>query len=317
MTDSLTVRYVAAAVRTVPEKARKDLAAELEASIADQVDARVAAGEARDAAERAVLEGLGDPEALAAGYSDRPLHLIGPRYYLAWRRLIAVLLWSVLPAVGGAVALGQMISGAPVGEVIGTVIVTVQLVALHLLFWTTLVFAIIERAGGTGAELTPWTPDRLREPTAQGAGRSDVVATLVFLGAVVAAVAWDRFIGFTPAPDGPLPFLNPALWPWWIAGLFAALAAEAAVILVVRRARHWTIALATIQTVLGVVVAVAAIGLLRAGELVNPAWLALVGANVDAEARRVLPILAGFVIAGVTVWGAIDAYRKASSARRA
>ena len=66
-------------MRTVPEKQRADLSAELRASIDDQIDARVDDGEAPEAAERAVLTDLGDPDKLAAGYTDRPLHLIGPR----------------------------------------------------------------------------------------------------------------------------------------------------------------------------------------------------------------------------------------------
>ena len=46
MTSTLTDRYVDAAMRTVPEKQRPDLSAELRASIDDQIDARVDAGEA-------------------------------------------------------------------------------------------------------------------------------------------------------------------------------------------------------------------------------------------------------------------------------
>ena len=42
-TTSLTDRYVDAAMRTVPEKQRADLAAELRASIDDQIDARSSA----------------------------------------------------------------------------------------------------------------------------------------------------------------------------------------------------------------------------------------------------------------------------------
>ncbi len=42
---SLTDRYVAAAMRTVPEKQRDDLGTELRASIDDQIDARVENGE--------------------------------------------------------------------------------------------------------------------------------------------------------------------------------------------------------------------------------------------------------------------------------
>lgn len=315
MTDStLTDRYVAAAMRTVPEKARADLATELRTSIDDQIDARLVAGEGRAAAERAVLESLGDPEQLAASYTDRPLHLIGPRYYLAWLRLLKILLLSVVPAVGGAVVLGQVIAGEPVGTVIGTTIVTLQLVALHLVFWTTLVFALVERAEPKASVISPWTPDQLPEPPVQGAGRADVIATLVFLGIGASAVVWDVLVGLTRTPDGPVPLLNPALWPWWIAGLLAVMAGQAAVVLAVRRARRWTIGLATVQTVLGTVVAVAAIRLLQAGELVNPAWVAVVGAGVDAEARRVIAIVTAFTIAGVVMWGAIDAYRKAFAA---
>ena len=63
------------------------------------------------AAERAVLTDLGDPDKLAAGYTDRPLHLIGPRYYLDWWRLLKLLLWIVLPCAAFGVALGQTLAG--------------------------------------------------------------------------------------------------------------------------------------------------------------------------------------------------------------
>src|SRR5690606_3396276 len=96
-----------------------DVRTELEASIGDAVEARVEQGEPRDDAERAVLTDLGDPAALAAGYADRPLWLIGPRYYLTWWRLLKLLLWIVPACVAVAVALGLTISGAPAGEIIG------------------------------------------------------------------------------------------------------------------------------------------------------------------------------------------------------
>ena len=103
---TLTDRYVAAAMRTVPEKQRDDLGAELRASIDDQIDARVENGEPHGDAERAVLTELGDPDKLAAGYTDRPLYLIGPRYYLDWWRLLKLLLWIVPACAAFGVALG-------------------------------------------------------------------------------------------------------------------------------------------------------------------------------------------------------------------
>ena len=108
-TTNLTDRYVAAAMRTVPEQQRADLAAELRASIDDQIDARVEQGEERDAAERSVLTELGDPDVLAAGYTGRRLYLIGPKLYLVWWRLLKLLLSIVLPFAVAAVALGVLL----------------------------------------------------------------------------------------------------------------------------------------------------------------------------------------------------------------
>ena len=92
---TLTERYITATIRSLPATAQADVRAELEASIADAVEARVEQGEPREAAEHAVLTELGDPGVLAAGYADRPLHLIGPRYFLVWWRLLKLLLWIV------------------------------------------------------------------------------------------------------------------------------------------------------------------------------------------------------------------------------
>ena len=61
---------------------------------------RVSAGEDRAVAEKAVLEGLGDPVRLAAGISGRPLYLIGPDLFVQYRQLLVMLLSIVMPIVG-------------------------------------------------------------------------------------------------------------------------------------------------------------------------------------------------------------------------
>lgn len=105
---TLTDRYITATIRSLPTDSQENVQAELGASIDD--------------AERDVLPGLGDPAALVASYADRPLHLIGPRFYLAWWRLLKLLLLIVPASVMGAVALGKSLTGDPVGEVIGSAI---------------------------------------------------------------------------------------------------------------------------------------------------------------------------------------------------
>jgi hypothetical protein len=144
-TTTLTDRYVDAILRRLPERQRPDIEKELRASIADAVDDRLDAGTDPAEAERAALTELGDPARLAAGYADRPLHLIGPAFYLDYMRALTALLAIVVPTVAAAVGLVQIVRGDTVGRVIGESIGAAMTTAVHIAVWTTLAFAIIDR----------------------------------------------------------------------------------------------------------------------------------------------------------------------------
>ena len=139
---TLTDRYVWAAARTLPEAQRAEFGRELRERIGDVIDARVDRGAAPADAEHAALVELGDPLQLASSYIDRPLQLIGPKYFLTWWRLLKLLLVIVVPLAAAGVLLGQVIAQAPVGSMIGVTIGTTISVAVHIAFWTTLAFAI-------------------------------------------------------------------------------------------------------------------------------------------------------------------------------
>lgn len=332
-TTTLTDRYIDAAMRTVPEKQRTDLAAELRASIDDDIDARREQGESRESAERAVLIELGDPEVLAARYTDRPLYLIGPRYFLEWWRLLKLLLWIVPPLAAFGIALGKALSGATVGDVIGTAVVGTLGTVLHLAFWTTLVFAVIERVtppsvpalGAASAApglaratdsalLGPWTPDQLPEPRESGATFADMISSIVLLIVGAGAILWDLFLGFVPGMQ--LSFLHPDLWPWWIGGLFVVMAIEAVLAIVVHSAGRWTYPLAVANAALAVVVTVPALWLLAQGRLLNPEfWPTIIPDGHDTEVGQIVAIVTGFGIAAVAVWDVVDAFLKARRAR--
>ncbi|WP_442576833.1 permease prefix domain 1-containing protein [Microbacterium sp. F51-2R] len=315
MNATLTDRYVDAAMRSVPEKQRDDLSAELRASIDDQIDARVDAGERHEAAERAVLTELGDPDKLAAGYLERPLWLVGPRYYLDWWRLLK-LLWAIVPACAAfGVALGETLAGAPLGAIIGSTIGVVVSVIVHVAFWVTIVFVILERTGHETMDQSAWTPDRLPEPKASGAKLSDLVATLVFLAIGAGFVLWDHFIGW-PVGDGrTTSFLDPGLWPWWITGLFVLMAAEAALAVTVYARGRWTTGLAYLNLVLDVAIALPALWLISQGLFLNPELLPTVDPDDGAQVTGILNVILGFVFAGIAVWDSIDAFLKAHRAR--
>lgn len=312
---TLVDRYIDAAMRTVPEKQRSDLAAELRASIADQIDARTDAGEPHDAAERSVLTALGDPEKLAAGYTDRPLYLIGPKYYLSWWRLMKVLLWVVPICAVFGVSLGMTLAGEPFGAVVGSVWGITLSVVVHLFFWTTLVFVIIERAearSGEKAQIGEWTLDDLPERQARGATFGDMITAIVGLLIGAGAILWDRFIGFVPGSD--VSFFDPRLWPWWVAGLFAVMALDAAVVIVAHAIGRWTYALASVNLILNVVVTVPALWLLSEGRLINPEFWSIMPPTAS-DVPDIVAVIAAFVIVGIAVWDSLDGFLKARRAR--
>lgn len=315
-TATLTERYISATIRSLTPEVQDDVRAELEGSIADAIDARLEQGESRDDAERAVLTELGDPGILAAGFADRPLHLIGPKYYLVWWRLLKLLLIIVPICAFGGVMLGQLIDGAPVGEIIGTAVVAALGSIVHVGFWVTLVFFILERTGAdTGVR---WSVDQLPEPTQNGAGRADAIASIVFLLLGVGAVFWDAFIGFFPTDGAPIAILNPGLWPWGITVLFVLIAAEALLAVVVYANRRWTIGAAVVNTLLAVVFSAWSLALLVRGELLNPEFLRYVFTDngVTDETMRILTVITGFSLVAFPIWDIVDGWLKTARARR-
>lgn len=316
---SLTERYIQAVTRTIPESQRADVAAELRGLIADQLDARIDAGEPAEPAERAVLTALGDPDKLAAGMIDRPLYLIGPRYYLDWWRLLKLLLCIVPPVAAFGIALGQTLAGAPIGAIIGTTIGGTMTVVVHLAFWTALVFFIIERSEAAGAKTdgvtNPWSLDDLPEAHVTRARFADMLASLVFLALAAAVLIWDQLVGVVFVDGRWMPFLHPGLWPWWMGGLLLLMAVEGAFQVVLYLNRRWTTALAVTNAVLNVLVVLPAVWLLSQGMLLNPEFWDSVIPDDPEKVYGILSVLTGFGIAGIAIWDTLDGFLKARRAR--
>jgi hypothetical protein len=317
----LTERYLAAAMRGIPETQRTDIERELRSSIADALEDRASASEDRSAAEKAVLEGLGDPVRLAAGIVGRPLHLIGPDLFVEYRQLLFMLLSIVMPIVGViqvAVAIGggESLIGGLMAGVGGA-----WTVGLHIFFWVTITFAVVERVDAareardaiTGAA-GRWTVDRL---PALPAGRvsagetvGEVLSTALSIGGLLflSGAVW-----FTDAAGDAIPLFNPDLWSGWLPALIAILASIAALQIVVFLAGRWTILLAATHAVLEVAVAVPVIALALTGSLLNPVFADAIGWPL-AEGRGpvMLALAAGVLL--VTAWEILDGFRRAHRA---
>ncbi|MEU6076508.1 permease prefix domain 1-containing protein [Micromonospora sp. NPDC047074] len=314
---TLTDRYLAATLRSVPVARREEIATELRASIDDMVEGRTDGGQDATAAEREVLTELGDPDLLAARYADRRLQLIGPTYYLAWARLMKLLLSFIPVGVGVLLGLLEAADGGTVGQAIGAGIAGSIQVAVQIAFWVTAVFAVLERTK-TPLHLPAWSVDQLPEtPLHRQITVADTAASIGFLTLVIAYLPMQHFRSFVPGRDGgDVPVLDPALWSFWLPFLMAVLVATIGLEIAKYRAGRWTWPLVAVNAVLNLAFAVPVVWLMSTDRLLSPELLARFdwlqqGDNLNMLATAVI---VGTVL--VTLWDIVDSAIKAYRNRR-
>lgn len=244
---TLTDQYIAATLAATPSSQRADVEADLRAAIADAIEARLDAGDfANDpatasAVETAVLNDMGDPEALAAQYADRPLYLIGPHLFLQWKRLVILLLWIVVPIVAIVVALTSALGGEGVAGTIGATLAAVWGTGLLILFCVTVVFAMIDRYSPSDLDslTTPWSVDRLAAVPEARVTLSDTIGAAASLVITAALLVWQQVSPWASG-DGGAPVINPDLWTFTLPAVLVVVAIEL-VVTVARHARgHWS-----------------------------------------------------------------------------
>jgi hypothetical protein len=264
---TLTERYVAATLRAVPPRQRDEIERELRAAIADAVD---------EQGEVAALTALGDPARLAASYSEKPLQLIGPRIYLDYRRVLSILLTSVVPLIFLAVAVTSFRTDSGLGPAVWSAANAALLVAMHLVIWATLLFAIIERRAPTTNRRGAWDPASLPEPTARRIDLGSVIG-----GSVVTAVIATVLIVAQSGDVGPVTA------PLWNSGALLIVVVFAAVAIgldVIGYYVGWGMPQAITSILLSVLFTVGVVITARNG-LLNPVffdgigWVGAAGAN--------------------------------------
>ena len=309
--SELTDRYVGATLRTIPDKQKADIEAELRASIDDAIEARVADGEGVGSAERQVLTDLGDPDRLAADYTDRPTYLIGPDHFFDYKRLVTTLLVTVVPIVMVVIGVIQVIGGGDAADVFGDVIGVGVSLVVHVVFWTTLVFYLIERSDEK-PPASGWSLSDL--PSASSAGQielGDAIGSVVVLVFAIAALIFSRTVSPVTDSDGSaVPIFAPAMWDFWIPFLVGVLLAEVVFELVKYRVGRWTWPLASVNLALNVAFAAPAIYLLATDQLLNPAFFDELGWATPV-AGTIGVTIAIAAIAAVALWDIVDGFRKA------
>ncbi|MFC0509328.1 permease prefix domain 1-containing protein [Micromonospora costi] len=313
---SLTDRYLAATLRAVPAARREEIAIELRGSIEDMIDGRRAEGRDAETAEREVLTELGNPTQLAARYADRRLQLIGPAYYLAWEKLMKLLLSFVPALVGVIVGLLEATDGGNPGGAIGEGISTALMAAIQIAFWVTLVFAVLERTN-TSLNLPAWTVDQLPEDhTNRQITLVDTAAAIGWLVLVIAYLPIQHFRSFVPSADGEnLPILDPALWSFWLPFLMAVLVLNVGLEIAKYRAGRWTWPLVGANAVLNLAFAVPVIWLISTDRLLNPDFVNRWEWLSREENLNNLGTVAIVGTVLIVLWDVIDSARKAYANR--
>jgi hypothetical protein len=306
MTD-LIDRYVHTVLRRVPEAQRTDIDRELRGAIDDAVDARLDGGASPEAAVEGALLELGDPRRLADGYADRPQYVIGPELYPIWRRLTLMLFSTVLPIVVAVSVVIRLLDHPAIGPVIGSAVGTALTTSVHLGFWSTLVFAVLERTGGGAGLRRPWTIADLPryEPGAQTAGQ--LAATVVWAVLLIVALVLQQFT------FSAVPLLDPANWSFWWPALIVVLVLEIGYAVWLYHRPAWSHTVTLVNAVLAVLFAAPAVWLLATHRFFNPEFLDRVGSGKSLDWLTTGTIA---VIVLVAVWDIVDVALRTERSRR-
>jgi hypothetical protein len=318
-----TERYLGAALRSIPEPKRADVERELRSSIEDGIEERVGAGEDRTAAERAVLEGLGDPSRLAAAYTGKPNYLIGPELFPIYRHVVPRILGGVVPVVGLILTAVTLADGGTIADSIAAGISAAVMTAIQILFWSTVVFVFLERADAARqareevtAKIGTWSVERLPEAPKPGVSVSDTIGEIFAVGATAIGLLVAQTLQVAGA-TGSIQVVHPSLNAFWIPFLLAMLVALAVIHVFVYTVGRWTMGFVVMFAVVEVAWAAPIVWLALKGTLINPAFAAHIGYPALSDGNGTVMLAIAIISTVITAWEIFDAYRKSRRAQGA
>lgn len=318
-----TERYLAAALRSIPESKRSDVERELRSSIEDGIEERIGAGEDPAAAERTVLEGLGDPSRLASAYTGRPNYLIGPELFPVWLSVVPKILGTAVPIVGFITASVSLADGGTVTDSLAAGISAAIGVGIQIAFWSTLFFVFLERADSARqareevtAKIGTWTVERLPEGPRKGISIGDTIGEVATVGIAAVGLLIVQGLSFA-GPSGPISVVEPSLSSFWVPFLFATLVALGIVHVFVYTVGHWTMGFAALHAVVEVAWAAPIVWLALQGSLINPAFAAHIGYPALSSGNSPVMLAIAIFSTVITAWEIFDAFRKARRAQDA
>ena len=323
--------YVQEVTRRLPEKMRDDIALELRSTIEDMLPDTYSEEHVKQA-----LEKLGNPASLAAQYRDRPMHLIGPKFYDAYIAILKLTLAIVSIVVLSLFILQKIAflssveiwSLLTVSSLIGEAIWLVLEAAIQNFFWVTIVFIILERTISPNVHVpltlagTPWKPDDLKSipnvPLKKAINRGEI--GFIFFWLIIWAILYFKalnLIGVYTSTAGQkgLDFLMPVFqhdvllsyWP------FVSLLLLLELLLLVYKAkvRQWTFKLATSNAIVHLIGIAVFIIIANNPNVFNPEFILYFSQLLDSSQDNLsssLNWIYGIIVLVVIVTSLLDSY---------
>ncbi|WP_099364613.1 HAAS signaling domain-containing protein [Fredinandcohnia onubensis] len=324
--------YVQEVTRRLPEKNRKDIALELRSTIEDMLP-----DDYNDEDVKTALEKLGSPAKLASGYLDRPMHLIGPRYFDVYVTLLKMII--PIAAVISLIAiipeyfLGQQDEETIINmvlDIVGFGVWRIIDVSIQTFFWLTIVFAIIERTDKSKddqpltASLKKWTPDDLKSITY--IPKKKAISKFEVFGGLLWTAIWatlyfkaNQLLGIYEGGKDGLEFVISALnqdillkyWPM----VLVVIAIEISLALYKLIKGQWTKGLAIFNAVVELIGTIVFTVIFLHPNIMNPGFITymtedLFTMNPDNFNSRIIigVIIILFVFAAISIY---DGFRKA------
>ncbi|QOS89406.1 HAAS signaling domain-containing protein [Peribacillus sp. JNUCC41] len=282
--------YIQEVTRRLPEKSREDIALELQSTIEDMLPA-----DHTEQDVKAVLLKLGDPVTLASRYRDRPMHLIGPRYFDVY----ICLLKMIIP-IAAVISLIGLIGDNPFRDMENTVVDAILIIigkgiagiistGIQVFFWLTISFAILERVDTSKdqspltKDLKPWTPENLKDipniSKKKAVPMIEIFASLLGLSVFVALYFnAANLLGVYEKRNGSLIFVTPSfnqevLNSYW---LLVSGVVIIGVILAIYKLflRRWTLKLALFHAIYQLLSTLTFIIIISNPDLLNPEFTA-------------------------------------------
>lgn len=331
--------YIQEVTRRLPEKTREDISLELQSTIYDMLPDDFSKKDVEN-----TLEKLGDLAVLAARYKDRPMHVIGPKFYDMYVTLLK-LVFVIVAVVTFVTFFIQEFSSlfgnetpliVSIPTFLGEAIWVFLGSFIQVFFWVTIVFFILERTVKSPDDIplslssTPWTPKDLEStpyiPLKKKITKGEVLFGL-FWTILWVALYFNamHIIGIyrqgTSGLEFAVPVFNQETLLSYLALVIIVVILEICRVAYMAIAREWTVKLAVTNTLINAITIVFLIMVASNPDLFHAEFAPYMANLIEQPIETVqnaMSWIAWLVVSIVIVTSAIDTYngfRKAKITR--